>query len=88
MSHPTVIGLIDQLEKKGYLERQKDPEDGRSRILLLTEKAKQLQNELEMLGDRLEANFTCSLSDDEKDVLKQLLLKLLNEESLNNLISN
>ena len=88
MSHPTVIGLIGQLEKKGYLERRKDPEDGRSRILILTEKAKRLQKELEMLGDRLEADFTCSLSNDEKDVLKQLLLKLLNEESLNNLINN
>jgi hypothetical protein len=76
------------LEKKGYLERRKDPEDGRSRILILTEKAKRLQKELEMLGDRLEADFTCSLSNDEKDVLKQLLLKLLNEESFNNLISN
>ena len=88
MSHPTAIGLIGQLEKKGYLERRKDPEDGRSRILILTEKAKQLQNELEMLGDRLEADFTYPLSDEEKEVLKQLLLKLLNEESFNNLISN
>jgi DNA-binding MarR family transcriptional regulator len=88
MSHPTAIGLIGQLEKKGYLERRKDPEDGRSKILILTEKAKQLQNELEMLGDRLEADFTYPLSDEEKEVLKQLLLKLLNEESFNNLISN
>ena len=88
LSHPTAIGLVRQLEKKGYIERQKDPEDGRSGILILTEKAKQLQNELEMLGDRLEADFTYSLSGDEKDVLKQLLLKLLNEESFNNLINN
>jgi hypothetical protein len=41
-----------------------------------------------MLGDRLEADFTYPLSDEEKEVLKQLLLKLLNEESFNNLISN
>ena len=88
LSHPTAIGLVRQLEKKGYIERQKNPEDGRSGILILTEKAKQLQNKLEMLGDRLEADFTCSLSNDEKDVLKQLLLKLLNEESFNNFISN
>ena len=88
MSHPTVIGLIGQLEKKGYLKRIRDPEDGRSRLLILTEKAKRSQSELEMIGDRLEADFTCSLSDDEKDTLKKLLLKLLSEESFNNLISN
>ena len=88
MSHPTVIGLIGQLEKKGYLERIRDPEDGRSKLLMLTEKAIRSQRELEMIGDRLEADFTCALSDDEKDALKQLLLKLLNEESYNNLTSD
>jgi DNA-binding MarR family transcriptional regulator len=88
MSHPTVIGLIGQLEKKGYLERIRDPEDGRSKLLMLTEKAKRSQRELEMIGDRLEADFTRALSDDEKDALKQLLLKLLNEESYNNLTSD
>ena len=88
MSHPTVIGLIGQLEKKGYLERIRDPEDGRSKLLMLTAKAKRSQRELEMIGDRLEADFTCALSDDEKDALKQLLLKLLNEESYNNLTSD
>ena len=88
MSHPTVIGLTGQLEKKGYLERIRDPEDGRSKLLMLTEKAIRSQRELEMIGDRLEADFTCALSDDEKDALKQLLLKLLNEESYNNLTSD
>ncbi|GLZ31622.1 MarR family transcriptional regulator [Lentzea sp. NBRC 105346] len=34
--------LVDQLERAGYVERVPDPADGRARLVLLTDKAKEV----------------------------------------------
>lgn len=52
LTHPTTIGLLDQLEKKGFVRRKVNPEDARSRVITLTEYALQKQKELEQIGER------------------------------------
>jgi len=37
---PTLVPIIDRMEKDGYLLRQLDPEDRRNNLIFLTEKAK------------------------------------------------
>ena len=78
MTHPTTIGLLDTLEAKGFITRVPNPDDARSRLILLTEQADEMQKELEKIGDSLEAMFTTSLSDAESKELAKLLRKLLN----------
>ena len=79
MTHPAVIDILKVLEKKGYTQRIVNPEDARSKIVALTEKAYAEQQELEGLGDRMEEAVTKNLSANEKKYLIRLLHKLMGE---------
>lgn len=77
MSNPTVTGIIQNLEKKGMIYRQSHPDDKRSKIIILSEKAKNARHFILETSDNIEANFTKGLIPQEKDIMRTLLLKLL-----------
>lgn len=77
MSNPTVTGIIQNLEKKGMIYRQSHPDDKRSKIIILSEKAKNARHFILETSDNIEANFTKGLTPQEKDIMRTLLLKLL-----------
>ena len=77
MTHPTTLGLIEALERKGFTTRIENPNDARGKLVALTEKADSLQNELEALGEKIEMKLTERLSKDERECLLGLLQKLL-----------
>lgn len=77
MSHPTAIGIVRNLEKKGLISYQVNPNDGRSRYIVPTEKAMEQKNVLYGLGDQLEEKMTSRLSDEERKQLIRLLQKTL-----------
>ena len=79
MTHPAAIDILKILEKKGYTKRVVNPEDARSKIVSLTDKAYAEQAELEGLGDEMEAAVTGNLSEDEKQQLVLLLNKLMGD---------
>ena len=79
MTHPAVIDILKVLEKKGYTQRIVNPEDARSKIVSLTDKAYAEQHELEGLGDIMEGSVTKNLSDDEKKEMIRLLHKLMGD---------
>ena len=79
MTHPAVIDILKVLEKKGYTLRTVNPEDARSKIVSLTEKAYSQQRELEDLGDIMEESGTRNLSAGEKSELTMLLHKMMAE---------
>ena len=79
MTHPAVIDILKVMEKKGYTQRIVNPEDARSKIVSLTDKAYLEQSELEGLGDKMEESVTKNLSDDEKKEMIRLLHKLMGE---------
>lgn len=81
ITHPTVLGLIDSLEKKGFVLKVVNPEDARSKLISLTGKAKKMQAELEAVVVEIDELMTDSLSDDEKEQLIKLLQKLLSKKS-------
>lgn len=81
ITHPTALGLLDNLEKKGFVSKIVNPEDARSKVISLTEKARTMQNEIESVGDRIENMLTEHLSEEEKQQLLKLLQKLLKMES-------
>ncbi|MDE7479392.1 MAG: MarR family transcriptional regulator [Lachnospiraceae bacterium] len=79
LTHPTTIGLLEQLEKKGFVQRQTNPSDARSRIITLTNQSLEMKDELENIGEILEMKLTAALTKEEKIQLVRLLQKLLTE---------
>lgn len=64
------------LEAKGYLRRQKNPEDGRSRLLYATEKAENLKVSKAQIETTFYEWLLAELSEEEKDTFCQTLDKL------------
>lgn len=50
-SHPSVIGMVNKMESKGYLKSSPDSHDSRKRIYQLSEKALELMPEFEKIWD-------------------------------------
>ena len=77
VTHPAAIDILKVLEKKGYSMRIVNPEDARSKIVSLTEKAYAEEALLRGLGDEMEDAVTKRLSKKEKEQLIRLLKKLV-----------
>lgn len=77
MTNPTVTGLVQKLEAKDMVKRMPHPEDKRSKVLVLTDRAMGMKEELLALADNLEQQMTKNLNDDEREQLAALLLKML-----------
>lgn len=80
MTNPTVTGILQNLEKKGLVQRIPHPSDRRSRLLTLTEQALAMQEALYTLGESLERQVTANLSGEENRQLTELLKKILEDE--------
>lgn len=79
MTHPAVIDILKVLEKKGYTRRAVNPEDARSKIVVLTEKAYEQQQELDDLAEKMEEAVTRNLDEQERRELIRLLHKMMGE---------
>lgn len=77
MTNPSVTGIIQNLEKKRLVQRVPNPEDRRSKLLVLTERALSMRQELHALGESLEKQVTANLSGNESRQLIELLNKIL-----------
>lgn len=77
ITHPTALGILDNLSKKGFAEKIVNPDDSRSKVIALTKKAGDMQSELEGVGDQLEKTITKNLTAEEKKKLLSLLQKML-----------
>jgi MarR family transcriptional regulator, lower aerobic nicotinate degradation pathway regulator len=71
-----LVGLLDELEERGLVERQRDPNDRRRHLVQLTAEGKRTLRRLRALARELDAAFLEPLSDAERDKLHTLLLKL------------
>ncbi len=84
ITHPTVLGLLDSLEKKDFVLKIVNPQDARSKLISLTPKAKFMQTELETVVAKIDHTWVESLTEQERKELQKLLQKLLKIESGNN----
>ncbi|MDX6318271.1 MAG: hypothetical protein QOD35_1671, partial [Nocardioidaceae bacterium] len=79
--NPTLmVKLVDELERKAWVARDRNPEDRRSYALRLTELGLSALEELESDLDRGEAEFTAPLTETERGRLKELLCVLLADD--------
>ena len=71
-----LVGLLDELEEQGLVERKRDPNDRRRHIVRLTSEGKKALRRLRALAKQLEDDFLTPLSEDERQALHALLLRL------------
>jgi DNA-binding MarR family transcriptional regulator len=71
-----LVGILDELEERGHIERRRDPEDRRRHLVSLTPEGKQSLRELRTLVKRIDSDFFAPLDESERQTLHELLLVL------------
>ena len=71
-----LVGLLDELEERGLVERRRAPNDRRRHVVSLTADGKKALQKLRALSKRIEDQFLAPLSEAERAKLHTLLLRL------------
>jgi DNA-binding MarR family transcriptional regulator len=71
-----LVGMLDDLEQAGMIERRRDPGDRRRHVVQMTPAGKTALGRLRRLSADLEAKFLAPLGDADRAKLHLLLLRL------------
>ncbi|MFP4006249.1 MAG: MarR family winged helix-turn-helix transcriptional regulator [Candidatus Hadarchaeia archaeon] len=83
ISKSTMSKIINNMSQKGYLRKEKDPEDRRATLIYLTEKGKKTEKAIREIDTRVEKIMLKGFSKEEKERLSGYLERLLeNLESI------
>jgi DNA-binding MarR family transcriptional regulator len=74
-----LVGILDDLQDRGLVERERDKDDRRRHLVRLTPAGKGCLTELRVLAKDLEKDFFAPLSAEERRTLHELLAKLAAE---------
>lgn len=77
LQHPTVIGLLERLRKKGFVQCTVNQEDRRYRTVQLTEKARSIRQEMERRRREMEQNLLRGISEEHLSLLLEILSRML-----------
>ena len=76
VSKPTVVYLVNDLERLGYVERIPDPADGRAKLVCLTERGTRAQREARKIVAEIEGDWGRALGKRDLAALRALLERL------------
>jgi DNA-binding MarR family transcriptional regulator len=71
-----LVGLLDELEERGLVERRRDPADRRRHIVRMTPEGQSELKQLRALARRLDDEFLASLSASDRAQLQSILRQL------------
>ena len=73
LTHPTVSGILQRMEDKGFLQLQTDPDDHRCKRVVRTEKAVRCQQAICQHICESEQVMTAGMTDEEIDLFLRLM---------------
>ena len=79
MDGSTLTSILDRLERQDLLERRDDPEDRRSLLVFLKEKAKHSLGQITCLAEKLDQEIKERFSDEEFATFERVLEKLFQD---------
>ncbi len=62
---PTIVRLLDGMEKQGFLQRKSESSDRRVNQVFLTEHGRRLEGEIRQLLEELREQVSCDVDDDQ-----------------------
>jgi MarR family transcriptional regulator, lower aerobic nicotinate degradation pathway regulator len=71
-----LVGLLDELEERGLVERQRDPVDRRRQSVRITPEGKRALAKLRTLARKLEDDFLAGLDENQRAMLHDVLRDL------------
>jgi DNA-binding MarR family transcriptional regulator len=71
-----LVGLLDELEERGFVERRRDPADRRRHLVRLTPEGRRTLARVRKMARSIDDEFVAALDDDERRQLYGLLRRL------------
>jgi DNA-binding MarR family transcriptional regulator len=71
-----LVGLVDGLQRRGLVERRRDPDDRRNHAIYLTEAGRHCMARIGLAARQHEDTLCAGLSDAEREQLQSLLIRL------------
>jgi len=76
LSNPTVSGILDRLQSKGFIIRKPSSKDARSKQIELTEKSREVNQDMEQKMQYLEKKLLENVSKDELLIFQKVAKQL------------
>jgi len=77
----TITGILDRMEKNGYVERRPNAGDRRSALVYLTDTAKKVGPQIVKFADELDANLRSKFQAGDMEVFEHVLRELAEPHS-------
>ena len=77
-----LVGLLDELEEAGHIERKRDPADRRRHLVSITDSGKEAVATLRGVMKAVEHDFLAPLDDGQRELLHDLLLQLMSAHDI------
>ncbi len=78
LANTTLTSMLDRMERGGLIERRSDPNDRRSRLIVLTDKARALRGEYERISQQMNERYYAGFAEEEIVQFEAYLQRVLN----------